>query len=62
MYRACCDAGITFDTADQHTKGRSRDPGRLIRAERESLVIATALQPHGGRQRAAGRAATPGGA
>jgi len=43
MYRACRDAGINFfDTADQYSSGRSEEIlGRLIRGERDQLVIAT---------------------
>jgi len=43
MYRACREAGINFfDTADQYNKGRSEEIlGGLMRAERESLIIAT---------------------
>ena len=43
MYRACRDAGINFfDTADQYSKGRSEEIlGKLVRGERDELVIAT---------------------
>jgi aryl-alcohol dehydrogenase-like predicted oxidoreductase len=43
MYRACRDAGINFfDTADQYSKGRSEEIlGKLMRGERDELVIAT---------------------
>jgi aryl-alcohol dehydrogenase-like predicted oxidoreductase len=43
MYKACRDAGINFfDTADQYAKTLSEQIlGRLVRGERENLVIAT---------------------
>jgi aryl-alcohol dehydrogenase-like predicted oxidoreductase len=43
MFRACRDAGINFfDSADQYNNGRSEEIlGRLMRGEREDLVIAT---------------------
>src|SRR5574339_957805 len=43
MYRACRDAGINFfDSADQYSKGRSEEIlGKLMRGERDELVIAT---------------------
>ena len=43
MYKACRDAGINFfDTADQYSKGKSEEIlGRLIKGQREDLVIAT---------------------
>jgi len=43
MYRACREAGINFfDTANNYNQGRSEEIlGRLIRAEREDLVLAT---------------------
>ena len=43
MYRACRDAGINFfDTANNYNDGRSEEIfGRLLKAEREDLVIAT---------------------
>ncbi|MGH8723841.1 MAG: aldo/keto reductase [Burkholderiales bacterium] len=43
MYRACRDAGINFfDTADQYSSGRSEEIlGKLVRGERDQLVIAT---------------------
>ena len=43
MYKACRDAGINFfDTANQYSKGRSEEIlGKLMRGERENLVIAT---------------------
>lgn len=43
MYKACREAGINFfDTANQYSKGRSEEIlGKLMRGERESLVIAT---------------------
>jgi len=43
MYKACRDAGINFfDCADQYAKGRSEEIlGKLLRGERDSLVITT---------------------
>jgi aryl-alcohol dehydrogenase-like predicted oxidoreductase len=43
MYKACRDAGVNFfDTADQYAKTQSEQIlGRLMRGERENLVIAT---------------------
>ena len=43
MYRACRDAGINFfDTANNYNEGRSEQIlGRLMRGEREDLVVAT---------------------
>jgi aryl-alcohol dehydrogenase-like predicted oxidoreductase len=43
MYKACRDAGINFfDTADQYAKTQSEQIlGRLMKGERENLVIAT---------------------
>jgi aryl-alcohol dehydrogenase-like predicted oxidoreductase len=43
MYRACREAGINFfDTADQYNKGRSEEIlGKLIKSERDALVLAT---------------------
>ena len=43
MYKACRDAGINFfDSADQYNKGRSEEIlGRLVKGERDNLVIAT---------------------
>ena len=43
MYKATRDAGINFyDCADQYNKGKSEEIlGRLIRGERENLVITT---------------------
>ena len=43
MYQACRDAGINFfDSADAYNKGRSEEIlGRLMRADRENLVVAT---------------------
>ncbi|HEU4924039.1 MAG TPA: aldo/keto reductase, partial [Burkholderiales bacterium] len=43
MYRTCRDTGVNFfDTADQYNKGRSEEIlGKLMRGERENLVIAT---------------------
>ena len=43
MYKACRDAGINFfDSADQYAKGKSEEIlGRLMKGEREDLVIAT---------------------
>ena len=43
MYRACRDAGINFfDTADAYNKGLSEEIlGRLMRADRENLVVTT---------------------
>lgn len=43
MYKACRDAGINFfDTADQYAKTQSEQIlGRLIKGERDNLVIAT---------------------
>jgi aryl-alcohol dehydrogenase-like predicted oxidoreductase len=43
MYKACRDAGINFfDTANNYNGGKSEEIlGRLMRAEREDLVIAT---------------------
>jgi aryl-alcohol dehydrogenase-like predicted oxidoreductase len=43
MYKAVRDAGINFfDTANEYNKGRSEEIlGRLIKGERDDLVIAT---------------------
>lgn len=43
MFRACRDAGINFfDTANNYNEGRSEEIlGRLMRGEREDLVVAT---------------------
>jgi aryl-alcohol dehydrogenase-like predicted oxidoreductase len=43
MYRACRDAGINFfDTANNYNEGRSEEIlGKLMRGEREDLVVAT---------------------
>ena len=43
LYQAARAAGINFfDTADQYSKGRSEEIlGRLMKSERESLVVAT---------------------
>jgi aryl-alcohol dehydrogenase-like predicted oxidoreductase len=43
MYRACRDAGINFfDSADQYNNGRSEEIlGRLMRGERDELIIET---------------------
>jgi aryl-alcohol dehydrogenase-like predicted oxidoreductase len=43
MYRACRDAGINFfDTANNYNEGRSEEIlGRLMRGERDDLVVAT---------------------
>jgi len=43
MFKAARDLGINFfDTADQYSKGRSEEIlGKLVRGDRESLVIAT---------------------
>jgi aryl-alcohol dehydrogenase-like predicted oxidoreductase len=43
MYRACRDAGINFlDSANNYNEGRAEEIlGRLMKAEREDLVIAT---------------------
>ena len=43
MYQACREAGINFfDTANNYNGGRSEEIlGRLMRAEREDLVVAT---------------------
>ena len=43
MFKACRDAGINFfDCADQYNKGKSEEIlGRLIKGERDSLVITT---------------------
>ena len=43
MYKACRDAGINFfDCADQYAKGRSEEIlGRLMKGQREDLVITT---------------------
>jgi len=43
MYKACRDAGINFfDSADQYAKGKSEEIlGRLMKGEREDLVITT---------------------
>jgi aryl-alcohol dehydrogenase-like predicted oxidoreductase len=43
MYKACRDAGINFfDTANNYNGGKSEEIlGRLMRAEREDLVVAT---------------------
>ena len=66
MYRACRDAGINFfDTANNYNQGRSEEIlGRLIRAEREDLVLATKcftpvgpdLNARGGSRRSIGTA------
>jgi aryl-alcohol dehydrogenase-like predicted oxidoreductase len=43
MFKACRDAGINFfDCADQYNKGKSEEIlGRLIKGERDNLVITT---------------------
>ena len=43
MYKAVRDAGINFfDTADQHSKGRSEEIlGKLVRGHREDVIIVT---------------------
>jgi aryl-alcohol dehydrogenase-like predicted oxidoreductase len=43
MFKACRDAGINFfDCADQYNKGKSEEIlGRLIKGQRDSLVITT---------------------
>src|SRR5215468_9558577 len=43
MYKAVRDAGINFfDTANEYSKGKSEEIlGRLIKGERDDLVIAT---------------------
>jgi len=43
MYKACRDAGINFfDTANEYSKGKSEEIlGRLIKGERDDLVITT---------------------
>lgn len=43
MYKACRDAGINFfDTANEYNKGRSEEIlGRLMKSERDELVITT---------------------
>jgi aryl-alcohol dehydrogenase-like predicted oxidoreductase len=43
MFRACRDAGINFfDTANNYNEGRSEEIlGKLMRGEREDLVVAT---------------------
>jgi len=43
MFKACRDAGINFfDCADQYNKGKSEEIlGRLIKGERDSLVLTT---------------------
>jgi aryl-alcohol dehydrogenase-like predicted oxidoreductase len=43
MYKACRDAGINFfDSADQYSKGKSEEIlGRLMKGQREDLVITT---------------------
>jgi aryl-alcohol dehydrogenase-like predicted oxidoreductase len=43
MFRACRDAGVNFfDSADQYNNGRAEEIlGRLMRGERDDLVIAT---------------------
>ena len=43
MFRACRDAGVNFfDTANNYNEGRSEEIlGRLMRGEREELVVAT---------------------
>jgi len=43
MYKACRDAGINFfDSADQYAKGKSEEIlGRLMKGQREELVITT---------------------
>ncbi|HUG78814.1 MAG TPA: aldo/keto reductase, partial [Burkholderiales bacterium] len=43
MYKACRDAGINFfDSANNYSEGRSEEIlGRLMKAEREDLVITT---------------------
>lgn len=50
MWQACRAAGIThFDTAWVYTKGRSEEiTGKLAKAERESLIIATKCAYTGG--------------
>ena len=43
MFRPCREAGINFfDSADQYNNGRSEEIlGRLMRGERDELVVAT---------------------